>query len=447
MIELSALRDFRIDDRLLCRRLCADPPARVRDLLRIAMAVYVSDRRKKRRYDTQNGPSRDMRISVGVSDLDFWTAGSVAGLVCRAAELLSGDRWCVGFEFEKPAEHDQRCLQLRFEEQPVVTLYSGGLDSAAGLAARLGEQCQPVVAVTARHQPGQKEVVTGQLKRLREEFPHNPITSAMVRTTLRNPPSANDQELTQRCRAFLFTALAGVVAYGCEASVVEVLENGVGVINLPLMTGMLVGGRTTRGAHPEFLRIMSDLLTKVTERQIRFTLPHQSKTKAELVQCLKGGDRLRDVALSSVSCVHYPRRISGPAKQCGVCLACLGRRQALICAGISEPPDHYEFDLFGEVRSANAVPNERLAFLKATLMHIASLHGIVETPELSPLLRSHLYGSRVLQLGEAARPSLDVLERFREEWLALIRDGQAHGRRWARLYGQLDSRPAQRSVA
>ena len=40
-----------------------------------------------------------------------------------------------------------------------------------------------------------------------------------------------------------------------------------------------------------------------------------------------------------------------------------------------------------------------------------------------------------------------VLERFRDEWLALIRDGQVEGRRWAELYGQVDSLPGQRSVA
>ena len=64
----------------------------------------------------------------------------------------------------------------------------------------------------------------------------------------------SNQEQSQRSRAFLFAAVAAVVAQASKVSDVEVFENGVGAINLPLMTGMLAGGLATRGAHPTFLK-------------------------------------------------------------------------------------------------------------------------------------------------------------------------------------------------
>src|SRR5690606_29891616 len=111
------------------------------------------------------------------------------------------------------------------------------------------------------------------------------------------------QERSQRSRAFLFYATAAVIAQACEIENIEVFENGVGAINLPLMTGMLAGGLATRGAHPTFLKLMSQLASAVAEKPIRYSLPFATQTKAEMLAPLKA-HRLDSWAQLSRSCVH-----------------------------------------------------------------------------------------------------------------------------------------------
>jgi hypothetical protein len=220
----------------------------------------------------------------------------------------------------------------------------------------------------------------------------------------------------------------------CGASKIEVYENGVGAINLPPMTGMLVGGRCSRASHPEFLRRMTALVTHIGERPITLELPFREKTKGELVRSLSE-DRLEDVANSTVSCVHFPRRVSGPAKQCGVCGACIERRQAMITAGISEPAIGYQYDLFGTRQVVDQIPIGELHYLKATLMQISDLNELALHEPLPDRIRRHLLGTRIVQKGESAAPWISPLLRYRDEWLSLIADAQSVGLRWSGWLG------------
>jgi hypothetical protein len=254
----------------------------------------------------------------------------------------------------------------------------------------------------------------------------------------------NQQELTQRGRSFLFAALGGAVAFETGVDSVEVYENGVGIINLPTMTGMLVGGRATKSAHPEFFRRMSELISTVAERPICFDLPFRSKTKAQLVKTLAGDGALIRLALSSVSCVHYPRRVKGPRKQCGVCPGCIGRRQALICAGIHESSDKYTFDIFGEKAVVAAIPADKLDHLKATITQVEALSCVQPDQPLPLAVQTHF--ARVLKSTEERHASVRLLQDYREEWLTLIDAGLRAGRHWARWHGPIPSSSA-RSVA
>jgi hypothetical protein len=106
---------------------------------------------------------------------------------------------------------------------------------------------------------------------------------------------------------------------------------------------MSFGGLATRGAHPAFLRMMSELSTAVAGSSIRFQLPFQWETKGEVVAAAiaSGGSPVIEHA---ISCVHYPQRRSGPAKQCGHCPACIDHQVAMHAAGSTATKDAFLAD-------------------------------------------------------------------------------------------------------
>jgi hypothetical protein len=283
-----------------------------------------------------------------------------------------------------------------------------------------------MLAVTTWHQALQKKRTRDQLRRLGSRYGVD-VCPIVVKAALVRPPQLRRQELSQRCRSFLFAAMGGAVACAEHSSSIEVFESGVGAINLPLMHGMATGARTTKSSHPRFLRLMSDLVSRVAERRIDFCLPHRNRTKAEIVRTL-AGDGLADLARSTVSCVHYPVR--GKAKQCGCCPACIGRRQAMILAGMDEPDGAYEYDLFGAPHTTNAIEPSKLENLKATVMHVDSL-GDLRGVSLPEWFLRYALGTGVAENPAALRGWVEVLLRYRAEWLELIAIGQSKGWKWA----------------
>lgn len=421
--EITHQTQIRLDECSLAAALFHTIPSRAGDLLRIGLAVYAADRLSCRNQGQQSGRSRAMHLEVGVVEPDFWSDQQTLAPLREALELLSDDTWHLRFRACTP---DTEYLSCRPDQHPRVCLYSGGLDSAAGLATRLRTCRGPMLAVTTWHQALQKKRTLDQLRRLAYRYGVD-VRPIVVKAALVKPPQLGKQELSQRCRSFLFAAMGGAVACAEHSSSIEIYESGVGAINLPLMHGMATGARTTKSSHPRFLRVMSDLVSRVAERRIDYCVPHRKRTKAEIVRTLAEGG-LADLARSTVSCVHYPVR--GKAKQCGWCVACIGRRQAMIGAGIGEPDGAYECDLFGEPHMTNAVSLAKLLPLKATLMLVERL-GELRSQSLPEWFLRYALGTRVEENSAALRDWIDVLLRYRAEWLDLIAFGQSKGWEWA----------------
>lgn len=66
----------------------------------------------------------------------------------------------------------------------------------------------------------------------------------------------------QRSRSFPYVAVGAVLAAQFGLDAVDVLENGVLSINLPL-AGQVVGARPSRTTHPRFIADMQRLLRRV----------------------------------------------------------------------------------------------------------------------------------------------------------------------------------------
>ena len=426
--ELGAGRGVHLDEFALCSQQIGTLPVLAADLLRVACAIYAVDRLVRRRAGRRTG-TRDITLEISVAEPDFWRDSAMTDRIRETVELLSDDVW----EFDFVASKIKPAPQCWFDWDscPTLSLYSGGLDSAAGLATRLRSFAGTMITVTAWHQARQLRRVQEQVLRLRQRYEArvNPI---IVKVAMVKPPPLRSQELTQRCRSFLFASLGAAVAAALRSTTIEVYENGIGAINLPLLRGMATCSRTTRSSHPRFLELMSQIATYVANRSVQFKLPHLDRTKGELVRTL-AADGLADVAASTVSCVHYPVR--DRANQCGHCAACVGRRQAMLVAGIHEPPGTYSVDLFAARSALNQLPAHQVRFLKAMVIQ-ADLLGELRCSVLPDWFRRYVLGTGVASSDDMLSRLVDVHLRYRAEWLELAEFGRAEGWNWAKWLSQ-----------
>lgn len=330
------------------------PNPRSIDLLCIAAGCYGIDRSVKRtkRKGNENG-TRTLRVCFDVSDVVFWQQPSIIDQVAEILAFLTGDVWLPSFAQATTGQRNygvQTRLDIDWPVPPTrVALYSGGLDSAAGLASRLLTGTTDYLLLTIGHQSSIRRNCMDQIKLLRHHLDAaSRLAHASLVVSLDGGKSErlSYQEKSQRVRGFLFCAAAAVVASALDIGEIDIFENGVGAINLPLMEGMLMDGLSTRGAHPGFLDKMTRLVSSVFNTNIAYVLPFLTHTKSDVIRSLANCPHLLDWAQSSRSCVHTSLRSKG-FKHCGKCPACIERRQAFIAAGVMESQLHpYKDDLF-----------------------------------------------------------------------------------------------------
>jgi hypothetical protein len=124
--------------------------------------------------------------------------------------------------------------------------------------------------------------------------------------------------------------------------VVVIAENGQMAIHLPLTTAR-IGAFSTRTAHPEFVGMMAEILSKILEYPIRIVNPFLYKTKAEVVELSL--QRHRSLVEGTVSCWRT-WRVVGDKKHCGYCVPCISRRIALETHGLELA--EYQLDMFAQ---------------------------------------------------------------------------------------------------
>jgi len=453
-VSATALRageHFRFDLDALNTFCLGDLPRHLVDLLRIASAVYVVDRLVKRR--PKDGPktaARTIGLKVEVLQDSLWNRRDVREALRDAVEFVTGDFWDIEFERDSQ-EYKWPTNFLPFskpDDSPLVCLYSGVLDSAAGLVARMNENPgRSVIPVTVWHQPRQRHLVQQHYDVLQRHYRtkgfYPQIEPLIVKVAMmwKSATEKKNQETSQRSRSFLFTALGAITAIMHGQRVVEMFESGVGAINLPVMAGM-VGPKTTRSSHPEFLRRMTKLASLVADSEVMFTLPFEDRTKGEVVEALAAPE-LRPLAAMSISCVHFPIRHK-KYKQCGLCPACIFRRAALSSARIQEPDDSYKYDLLGPAERINCLAGKHLAYLKAVLLQVAQLKGIENDDRLPPALERHIVGTGIVQRGQPQNDVIKLLARYRDEWMRIASAARERGHAWARLLAP--HRPATQGV-
>jgi hypothetical protein len=141
---------------------------------------------------------------------------------------------------------------------------------------------------------------------------------------------------------------------------------------------------------------------------------------------------LADLAQDTISSARYPLG-HHCYRQCGFCSACIFRRQAIIFGGIAELQASYSFDLFNTAEVANAVPPEKLMYLRAFLMQVATWDDIEKTGQLPEPVFRYLHETQVLKPGESPNAISDLLVRNRNEWQRIVAERRDLGFQWASL--------------
>ena len=349
--------DFWLDGKQMSHAFCEALPPEVADLLEVAMAIYAADRRSVRDYKGAHTGLRHIHVHIGVRNLALWSCTEVVQSLHELLSWLSGDDWSVEFAKRESApmlaESERFLFHLPPKQPAIVSLFSGGLDSLAGLAGRVQEEPvgSRVLASGYTHNrlAHQQRTQVQRIKSaLREKFVGDgpEIRHVAVPFGIRKIKS-DREEPSQRTRALVFLALGAAAAVQANSDTLWVYENGVGALNLPINATQL-GVDNYRGVHPRSLIMAEGLFGLVLRRPIRVKNPFLFHTKAAMCAALEPAG-LSDAIRDTVSCDGFPQRVSNQP-QCGHCTSCIFRRQALLASGLGrhDPAAAYRLDVMAD---------------------------------------------------------------------------------------------------
>jgi 7-cyano-7-deazaguanine synthase in queuosine biosynthesis len=310
----------------ISRRMAADIPPILTDLIEIAAYVFAADEMASRGGPTMAAMGRDwrrrFRFVIPIRDPALWSRPEVVEALTDALNFMSEDEF--HFEFllhaaPAPIEHYfdlGPALGHKFASDEVL-LFSGGMDSLCGTLLELHRQPHKRLLLVS-HQSSSKMTAHQKLlaEALRDRFPervlHVPVRAGIT--------DAIPREFTQRTRSFLFAAIA--VAVGAGQQRILFYENGVVSFNLPI-TGQVVGTRASRTTHPRTLQLVERLLCLLLQRDFRVENPFIWKTRAE-VAALGVQSGHADLLRLSVSCSRV-RSMERDHPHCGACSQCIDR--------------------------------------------------------------------------------------------------------------------------
>ena len=338
----------------LSRAFCQALPANSSDLLDVVMAVYAADRRSPRDFKGSASGRRRISVRIGVRDPGLWATAAVVQKLQELLYWLSEDEW--SFEFVQrravpsAAESELFLFQLPPKTPATVSLFSGGLDSLAGLASHAPEGSRGSYVLVSGYthnrlvhqQRSQVDLIRsawGQSEALDRipEMHHVAVPFGIQK------PIGHQEEKSQRTRSLVFLTLGVATALQAGTDTLWVYENGVGALNLPMNETQL-GTDNSRGVHPRSLMLAQDFLSRALEQSVLVSNPFLFTTKAQMCKGLTNSG-FADAVSYTISCDGFPQRMRNQPSQCGHCTSCILRRQSLQASGLELYDRGYRYDV------------------------------------------------------------------------------------------------------
>lgn len=291
----------------------------ISDLYNIALIVYVWDLQISR---TGLRP-RYFSVLMSVSNKEKWDA--VKRHLEGTLRFLTGDTFNFHFVQGKSVK---RKFRFRKKSKKCVSLFSGGLDSLAGVKWLMDRRIEPVLI----SHPGmglisgtQKELIASLRNIIGKELEWH-----QIRAIARPGSNLAAKEYTQFSRSFLYLTLGVIFALKLGIDREFVFENGILALNIPLTQSRIYNN--TRTVHPQFLAMYQELLNSLFGRHVTIENPFSIMTKGEVIKLLDSKG-FRDLVKKAMSCPNVMRlRWKGVAisktRHCGVCFPCIVRRTA-----------------------------------------------------------------------------------------------------------------------
>ena len=392
------------------------PPA-VADLLEVAGAIHVIDRAVRRPTLCAGigSWSREFEVVIGVRDVERWNRPEVRTSLTELLAWLTDDSWAIEFTNRAASAVPAECVQFLFPSNAdvdSVALFSGGVDSVAGLALAHQDGRRPMLLSAQsnrRMMAGQIEVLDALRTRAGIEPAH--VGVDLYLDHVRSP------EASQRARGFGFLSLGAALLELIGENELLVFENGVGAINLPYSAAQ-AGAHGTRAMHPATLSRAAELFSLLFDRAVRVSNPNQFRTKAEMCGALPKDVQLL-LPLARSCDTAYATRLSPDS--CGACTSCLLRRQALIAVGLEhiDAATDVRFDAF----APTALLDGAAYPLRAMLSQAARLATAIASPNPWHAICAEFPDITLAVTGlhdttNASSELIDVYMRYVREWQA-----------------------------
>ena len=311
------------------------------DLVNVCVSVHLADRlalREKWISGRLVQCSRSLELRIPVDDPSLWSDPIVLERLNRVLSFLSHDNWSFTFvprTHRRTSEAQHFLFRHSEYEGPIVSLFSGGLDSFAGTAVQMAQNASSrFIAVSASptniHLGRQRSQFHALCNAFRIQGTHVAYEYSM------RGAAKTLQEPTRRTRAFAFLALGAVTALAAGANKLYVHENGFGAINIPYDSSQ-VGVDMTRAMHPTNLANVAELISAITAQDFSILNDCVFYTKGEM--CSHESVRLVAAGIShTFSCDG----MTHAGFHCGYCTSCLLRRMSIESAGL-QGHDHQKY--------------------------------------------------------------------------------------------------------
>jgi len=321
--------------------------ALVKDLLDIAVAIYLSDRCVKRTSNLE----REISILIPVRNPEKWN--QVKATLVQAVSFLIQNDFDIHFIQGDNEPSKFEAYELK-DSEDCVCLLSGGLDSVAGALWLVKTGRNPFLVShwsSGKLKGFQDDVATFLNSEFKKSFMHCQVkiqkSDKKARFKLRK---VREKQMIQFSRSFLYLSLASAVALTLKLKDVYICENGPIALNVPTSESRL----NTRTAHPRFLDLYGRLTNEVFGVRLSVTNPFLYDTKAAVVSKIDT-PKLAKLVRISCSCWKYwcvkniakqKGRIGFVGSHCGECYPCVMRRIAVNSAGLSSFDDDYLVKVF-----------------------------------------------------------------------------------------------------